>query len=69
MSLRSDTQPVFPCPFCRSSSVNCIGEGTFTHYRCDDCAETWTAVKFPRRTRPHVTTATLRIERRSKTIH
>ena len=38
-------RPVFPCPFCRSSSVARVG-GTerLVHYRCDDCAEIWTAL-------------------------
>ena len=32
------------CPFCHSAGVVLVGEGRhFLHYRCDDCAEVWTA--------------------------
>ena len=39
--------PLFDCPFCRTSSIRCIARGgLFVHYRCEKCAEVWTAVDF-----------------------
>ena len=68
MSVHSAPQPQFPCPFCRSSSVVCIGEGTFTHYRCTDCAETWSVLAFPRRKRPDAASLP-RTQSGGETIH
>jgi transposase-like protein len=34
----------FPCPFCHSPAVVVAGNSrSFVHYRCEDCAEVWTA--------------------------
>lgn len=35
---------VFPCPFCHCSEVRLIGgTGIYLYYRCEACAETWSA--------------------------
>ena len=52
----SRPEPIqFPCPFCDSNRIGVIGGSpTFLYYRCDDCAESWTAMNLraaaPKRT-------------------
>jgi transposase-like protein len=38
----------FPCPFCHSPAVVAAGGSrSFVHYRCETCAEVWTAQRAP----------------------
>ncbi len=56
----------FPCPFCHSSKVLIAGGSrSFVHYRCDACAEVWTAQRATPRPAPAVSMTRVETVKRS----